>query len=204
MKIERADLFHVLDIRMKTNRTLLILFATAALSTLATAEDLESEAKADKAEFLTTTIDIGCVVSDIEESVKFYTEAIGFTEVKGFSVPADFATDSGLTDNRTLDIRVLVLGEGDSATKLKLMEVKGAENKKPDHAYIDTTLGLSYITVIVKSTDEALTRLAKSGVKPIAKGPASLPATLNPDLALTIVRDPDGNLVELVGPKPTK
>ncbi len=189
---------------MKINPTLLIIIATAALSSIVNADDVKDEANTAKAEFLTTTIDIGCVVSDIEKSVKFYTEAIGFTEVKGFSVPADFATDTGLTDNKKLDIRVLVLGEGDAATKLKLMQVESGGNKKPDHAFIDSTLGLSYITIIVKSSDDALARLAKFGVKPIAKGPAALPATLNPDLALTIVRDPDGNLVELVGPKPTK
>ena len=54
------------------------------------------------------------------------------------------------------------------------------------------------------STDDALARLQKAGVKPIAEGPAILPKNLNRDLSLTIVRDPDGNLVELVGPKPTK
>ena len=99
---------------------------------------------------------------------------------------------------------VLVLGEGAGATKLKLMQVEGGGNKKPDHAHIDSTLGLSYITIVVKSTDDALARLAKAGVKPIAAGPAALPDNLDPALSLTIVRDPDGNLVELVGPKPTK
>ena len=188
---------------MKSKTTLLALAASTLFSTLALADHhLEGELK--KAEFLSTTIDIGCVVSDIEASVKFYTEAIGFTEVTGFKVPAEFAEESGLTAKKELDIRVLVLGEGESATKLKLMQVKDGGNKKPDHSHIDTTLGLSYITIVVKSTDEALKRLSKANIKPIADGPATLPDSLNPALALTIVRDPDGNLVELVGPKPVK
>ncbi len=189
---------------MKSKRTLLIITATAALSALAITDHLKGEGKAAETEFISTTIDIGCVVSDIEKSVKFYTGAVGFTEVKGFSVPAGFATAAGLTENKALDIRVLVLGEGAGATKLQLMQVEGGGNKKPDHEHIDSTLGLSYITIVVKSSDDALARLAKAGVKPIAKGPAALPANLNPDLALTVVRDPDGNLVELIGPKPTK
>ena len=116
---------------MKSKRTLLILTATAALSALAIADHhKKDEAKAAETEFLSTTIDLGCVVSDIEKSVKFYTEAVGFTELKGFNVPAGFATDAGLTDNKELDIRVLVLGEGEGATKLKLMQVKGGGNKK--------------------------------------------------------------------------
>ena len=189
---------------MKSKRTLLIALATAALSAFAIADHHLEGRKSAKAEFLSTTIDIGCVVSDIEASVKFYTEAIGFTEVKGFTVPADFAKEAGLTDSKQLDIRVLVLGENEGATKLKLMQISDGANKKADHAHIDSTLGVSYITVVVKSTDDALGRLVKAGVKPIAEGPATLPESLSPALALTIVRDPDGNMVELVGPKPTK
>ncbi|MGI9240139.1 MAG: VOC family protein [Verrucomicrobiales bacterium] len=186
------------------NTTILLAAGAAILSSPALADHHLEGGSKKGAEFGTTTIHIGCVVSDIEKSVKFYTEAIGFTEVTGFAVPADFAKESGLTDSKKLDIRVLVLGEGEGATQLKLMQIKGGGNKKPDHTHIDSTLGLSYITVIVKSSDDALARLAKAGVKPIANGPATLPESLNPALALTIVRDPDGNFVELVGPKPTK
>ena len=76
------------------------------------------------------------------------------------------------------------------------MQVKG-ESKKSDQSYINSTLGFSYLTIFVKSTDVALERLKKAGVKPIAKGPATLPANLDPKLSLTIVRDPDGNVIEL-------
>ena len=161
-------------------------------------------ARAQDAEFGSPTIDIGVVVGNLEKSVEFYTRAIGFKEVQGFSVPGDFAKKSGLTDGKPLDIRVLVLGEGAGATKLKLMQVAGSKSKKSDNTHIDSQLGFSYLTIVVKSTDAALTRLEKAGVKPVADGPAVLPKNLNPELSLTIVRDPDGNLVELVGPKPTK
>ena len=187
---------------MKLKHHATILLATLAFTSPALAD--HHEKGEDKSAFLTKTIDLGCVVSDIEKSVKFYTEAIGFKEAGGFKVPADFAKESGLTDSKNLDIRVLVLGEGEGATKLKLMQIKGGGNKKADHSHIDSTLGFSYITIMVKSTDDALKRLKKAGVKPIAKGPVALPKNLNPALSLTIVRDPDGNLVELVGPKPTK
>lgn len=158
----------------------------------------------DDSPFASRTIDLGCVVSDLEKSLSFYKEAIGFQEVTGFSVPADFAEDVGLTSGKAIDIRVLLLGEGAGATKLKLMQVPGVESKKSDNTHIHSQLGFSYLTIVVKSTDDALARLKKAGVKPIAKGPLALPENLNPALALTIVRDPDGNLVELVGPKPTK
>ncbi len=170
----------------------------AALALLLSPRALQAQDTAAASDFTSTTIALGCVVSDIEAAVKFYTEAIGFTEVPGFSVDADFATAAGLTDNKPLDIRVLVLGEGKTATQLKLMQTTG-EHKKSDNTHIDTELGFSYLTIMVKSTDAALARLAKAGVKPVAKGPVAIPR--NDALALTIVRDPDGNLVELVGPK---
>jgi lactoylglutathione lyase len=53
----------------------------------------------------------------------------------------------------------------------------------------------------VADTDAALDRLAKHGVKPLAKSPTPLPESLGPGIFLTCVRDPDGNIVELLGPR---
>ena len=54
---------------------------------------------------------------------------------------------------------------------------------------------------MVADTKAALDRLAKNDVKPIAKGPVSLPESLAPQtIFLTCVRDPDGNILELLGP----
>ena len=177
------------------------LFATAlvALGFYATAQETEKQEN----EFAKLTIDLGCVVSDIDASVKFYTEAIGFTESGGFEVSPEFCKSAGLTDSKKVDVKVLTLGKGDGATSLKLMQIEG-ESAKSDNDYINSTLGFSYLTIVVKSTDAALARLEKAGVKPVADGPITLPENINPDLALTIVRDPDGNLIELIGPNPTK
>ena len=46
-----------------------------------------------------------------------------------------------------------------------------------------------------------MARLEKAGVKPLAKGPVALRSPLPEGVFLSVVRDPDGNLVELVGPK---
>ena len=40
----------------------------------------------DKPVFSKVTVDLGIVVSDLDKTAKFYTEVIGLTEVKGFSV----------------------------------------------------------------------------------------------------------------------
>ncbi len=153
-----------------------------------------------KSEFARTTIDLGVVVSDVDQSVKFYTEAIGFSEMPGFSVSAEFCADAGLTDKGRLDIRVLKLGNDDAATQLKLMEVPAASSKKSDNRFIHSQLGYSYLTIYVADAGRALARLKRAGVKPLAKGPVPLPAGLPAGMTLSLVRDPDGNLIELIGP----
>jgi catechol 2,3-dioxygenase-like lactoylglutathione lyase family enzyme len=172
--------------------TLIALLATAACVTLDAAEPVV---------FPSTTIDLGCVVSDLEKSVRFYTEGVGFREVTGFAVPASLATDAGLTDSKPLTIRVLVLGDDPGATKLKLMQVAGTAPRTGDTDFIHSHTGFRYLTIMVDDTDAALARLAKIGVKPIAKSPVALPDTLAPGMHLTCVRDPDGNVVELIAPR---
>jgi len=173
----------------------------SALSTLLFAVTCLPLAAAEPVAFPRTTIDLGCVVSDLEKSVRFYTEGVGFRQLPGFEVPASLATDAGLTDSKPLSIRVLVLGDDDSATKLKLMQVAGTTPRAGDAEFIHSHTGFRYLTIMVDDTDAALARLAGIGVKPIAKTPISLPDSLAPGMHLTCVRDPDGNIVELIGPR---
>lgn len=153
--------------------------------------------------FPRTTIDLGCVVSDLDASVRFYTEGIGFREVGSFDVSADLARDAGLTDSKPLHVRVLALGEGEHATKLKLMQVADATPKTGDTDFIHSRTGFRYLTIVVADADAAVTRLATLGVKPLAKSPLALPESLAPGMHLICVRDPDGNVVELIGPRRT-
>ena len=155
---------------------------------------------AEPAAFARTTIDVGVVVSDINKSVKFYTEAIGMREAESFSVAGDYAADAGLTDKQPLSVRVLVLGEGDTATKLKLMQIPGAKSKASDNQFIHSQLGYRYLTIFVADATAAAARLKAAGVKPLGKGPLPLPPGFPEGMRLSVVRDPDGNLIELIGP----
>ena len=172
--------------------------ATWLGTTVANAEDKQ---KKDAGAFSSLTIDLGVVVGDIEKSAKFYTEVIGFQQVGGFHVPGSMGKGAGLSDNLPLDIRVFSLGKDKAATKLKLMQVAGTKAKKSDQAYIHSTLGFSYLTIFVNDTNAAVKRLDKAGVKILAEGPYELPKGFPEGIFLTVVRDPDGNFVELVGPK---
>lgn len=150
--------------------------------------------------FASQTIDLGMVVSDIEKSLKFYKDVLGFTETTGFKVPGQFGLDTGLANNHELDVHVLVLGQGETATKLKLMQFKSAPGARVDNTFIHSSYGFRYLTIPVKNLNLAVENAAKAGGKPIAKCPVLLPAGFPAGLALANYRDPDGNLIELVGP----
>lgn len=160
--------------------------------------DFHPAAAADTAsEFSKPVIDIGIVVGDIAKSAAFFTNAIGFKEVPGFKVSAERATEIGLTDNQPADIRVFLLGEGSLATRVKLMSFPGAPGKKPDQRFIHSTLGMSYLTLYVADLNISLKRLEKEKVRLLGKTPTDLGG----GTWIAVFQDPDGNFIELVGPR---
>lgn len=154
----------------------------------------QSEAGSQSA-FARTTIDVGIVVSDVKKSAEFYTQALGFTEVPGFDVSAEMGGGSGLSDNQPFKVRVFVLGDEPAATKIKLMEFPNAPGKKVDHKYIHSSLGYSYLTIFVSDTTASVERARKAGAVIVKK-----PYQLGGNNYLTLVKDPDGNIIEFVGP----
>ena len=173
-------------------------FSVAVL--LAAVATVSANRTAAPSDFPHATIDVGVHVSDIEASADFYANVIGFTEVDGFDVSADFAAAAGLTDEQPLAVRVFVLSTGESATKVKLMDVPDVEIKKSDNAYVHSQLGFRYLTIFVEDMNAALNRLRAGHAEPVADGPVLIGEDPSGDY-LTVVRDPDGNLIELIGPK---
>ena len=149
-----------------------------------------------KSEFARTTINLGIVVSDVEKSAQFYKNALGFTEVPGFDVSKELAGDSGLADYHAFSVRVLTLGNEKSATKIKIMEFPEAPGKKLDNQFIHSSLGFSYLTISVSDTTATVKRARRAGVRPVKE-----PYHLGDNNYLTLVKDPDGNIIELVGSK---
>jgi len=157
------------------------------------AETAGQETKAG--EFSKPVIDIGIVARDAAASAKFYTNALGFTEVQGFSVSGELGRKIGLIDGHPVNVRVFVLGQGDLATRIKLLSFPDAPGKPADQSFIHSTLGIRYLTIYVASVEKALERLRKAGVKPIGETPVDLGGGTK----IIVVRDPDGNFIELIG-----
>ena len=177
------------------------LLLVAAISALAFGLGVSANQQTEpESLFANEVIDLGMVVSDLDKSLKFYKEVIGFEEIEGFKVPPQFAIDSGLANKLELDVHVLVLGKGEKATKLKLMQFKTSPGARVDNTFIHSSYGYRYLTLFVKDVNVAVARAEKHGAKPIAKSPVPLPEGFPAGMALANFRDPDGNLVELVGP----
>lgn len=151
--------------------------------------------------FSSARVDFGIIASDVEKSAAFY-KALGFKEVEGFDVPVEMGEKSGLTDrNKPFHVRVFQLGDGDDATNVKLMQFAGTTIPKTDKTYIHSGFGVQYLTLYVDDMDAAVARARKAGAAPLAEGPYKLPPNFPEGIWLTCVRDPDGNIVELVGPR---
>lgn len=167
-------------------------------SSLLAQEEEKAAPVEEESLYSSAVVDLGIVVSDLEKSAKFYTEVLGLKEVPGFSVPAERTTAFGLTDNQPATARVFVLDDTKTPnTKLKMMAFPDAPGTKADHTYIHSTLGFSYLTLFVKDMDAALARLEKAKVKTLGE----TPSRLGGNNFLTTFRDPDGNVIELIGPR---
>ncbi len=167
-------------------KLLSLLFAMSISATVSSAENLK---------FSNALISIGVVVSDLDASVEFYTEAIGMKETGGFKVPGEFATKLGLTDDKTLDVKVLKLEDSPDAPQWKLMTF-GAAAKAQRSKHIDGFTGMQYITLNVDDLSPFVKRLKQHEVKLLGETPVELPS----GKYLALVQDPDGTFIELIGP----
>jgi catechol 2,3-dioxygenase-like lactoylglutathione lyase family enzyme len=152
---------------------------------------------AAESEFAKPVIDIGIVVKDAERAARFLTNAIGFKEVRGFPVTADLGRKIGLIDGRATEVRVFVLEGAEPATRIKMLSFPEAPGKQADQSYIHSTLGFRYLTLYVKDMSRALERLKQAGVQTLGETPIE---TGNGNW-LVAVKDPDGNFIELIGPR---
>jgi lactoylglutathione lyase len=171
------------------------LLAALGLLTVAPAT-LTLRAAETPGEFSKPTIDIGIVVSDAARTAGFLTNAIGFKEVTGFEVNAALGKRIGLIEGHDVKVRMFVLAEGEQVTHLKILSFPNAGAKKPDQQTIHATLGMRYLTLYVKDMNRALDRLKTAKVPTLGETPLDLGG----GNFITVVKDPDGNFIELIGP----
>ena len=168
-----------------------LVVAVACHFTLGVAAQAADTAK----EFTKPTIDIGMFAQDPDRTAAFLTNAIGFQELPSFSVPAELGKKIGLVDNHPFVIRMFTLGEGENATRLKVISIPKVEGKKPDQKFLESTYGLRYLTLYVTDMTRALERLKAEKVTLLGESPVDLGG----GTLLVAFQDPDGNFIELIG-----
>jgi catechol 2,3-dioxygenase-like lactoylglutathione lyase family enzyme len=170
---------------MKSLRIVFIIALTLLISSTTLAQS----------EFSSGLIGVGVVTSDLEKSLDFYLNVIGMTKVGEFDVDAEFGKNSGLTDGVPFHVDILKLEDSEGANQWKIMSFgKGGSHPIPKYIHDDT--GMQYITIMVKSLDPFLKRIKKHKVKLLG----DTPIPLGPDQHFVLVQDPDGSIVELIGP----
>ena len=154
-------------------------------------------AQAAEEEFAKKTINIGMIVSDLEKSMKFYMDVVGFVQVDrtDFDVDGDFGKKSGLTDSLGIHVEILKLGKGEAATELKLMTF-GDKPKKQENEFIHSQTGIQYLTLFVTELKPILERIKKNEIKLLGETPIPLGEKNH----FVLVKDPDGTFIELIGP----
>ena len=173
---------------MKTqSKLILLIILTIAYADLSQAQS----------EFSSTTIGIGVVVSDLDKSLDFYTNVIGLKKVGGFDVNEDFAKKSGLTGGIPMKVVILKLEDKPEATQWKLMSF-GKKTPAPLPRYVQDVVGISYITINVTNLNPFLERINEHGVKLLGETP--VPLGSSGEMHFVLVSDPDGTLIELIGP----
>jgi catechol 2,3-dioxygenase-like lactoylglutathione lyase family enzyme len=147
-------------------------------------------------DFAKSGISIGVVVEDLNKSLDFYLNVIGMVKTGEFSVDADKARELGLSNGDRFDVKVLKLENSENAPEWKLMSF-GKKATHPKQTYVPDDTGIQYITIFVKSMKPVLDRIKKYGIKTLGK----TPTMLDTERQFVSVQDPDGNFIELIGPK---
>ena len=148
-----------------------------------------------QSEFSSGLIGVGLVTRDLDKSLDFYLNVIGMTKVSEFDVDGEFGSSSGLTDGIAFHVDVLKLQDSPDANQWKIMSFK-KEGSHPMPKYIHDDTGMQYITINVNSLAPVLERIKKHKVKLMGDTPVAMGETDH----FVLVQDPDGTIIELIGP----
>lgn len=145
--------------------------------------------------FKENAIHIGVVTSDVNRSLKFYTEVLGMQKTGGFDLSADFGKRSGLTGGLPVSVTVLKLTDAPSATQWKIMQFPGLKPAKKK--VIQDQVGMRYITIMVNSVTPFIERIRANKIPFMG----DTPVKLDDGQQFILIQDPDGVFIEIIGPE---
>lgn len=141
---------------------------------------------------------INIVVSDLERSVKFYTEVLGFEHVNTVHLEGDWIDSIVGLKGVDADVAFIVAPEGEP--KIELLCYKSPIGESLPSNSLGNTVGLRHIALRVDDIQASAQKLKDAGVKLLSE-PMAVPSTLLPQnpvrKTLFYFYDPDGVLLEI-------
>ena len=137
---------------------------------------------------MTAPLEIGICVTDLSRMLAFYEGLLGLKKISEVALNDHGARMSGLGEHGYTVVR-LQTGYGE---RLKLMCPTTAPAAPPAPVSPASRAGLAYVTFLVSGLGGEIERLATAG-HPSLKGIVEL----RPGVNMALVRDPEGNFVEL-------
>jgi catechol 2,3-dioxygenase-like lactoylglutathione lyase family enzyme len=135
------------------------------------------------------SIDIGIVVKDLDVAEKFYGGTLGLPIVREVALSADIARQSGCAGG-PFNFKAFQAGD------VQLKVVQAEAGPPSGTGKIDEATGVRYFTFSVESVEEAFNSL-----KAVGAAMQGEIAEVVPGRFICFFADPDGNLLECVGPK---
>ena len=140
----------------------------------------------------TAAMEVGIGVIDLERMITFYTQALGFVEVRRAEIPAALSAGLGLAEDGYLCVWLRTpFGE-----VVKLMHPPEPPEQAAAPAFLTTRTGIAYLTFYVDDIDAVLAAAERQGA--VLRSDRSLVTDGAGPVRLGFLTDPEGNVIELV------
>ena len=141
---------------------------------------------------------INIVVTDLERSVKFYTEVLGFEKVGAVYLEGDWIDAVSGLKGMVADMALVAAPQGE--VKMELFQFKSPTGETIPANLLANTVGVRHIGLRVDDIHESYKKLKDAGLKPLSE-PVTIPADVVPNSPVTktmfYFNDPDGVLIEM-------
>jgi lactoylglutathione lyase len=141
---------------------------------------------------MTLPLEIGIGCDDLPSMRRFYEDTLGLQLVSEARVPAEKAHKFGMSRG-SLTVLRLQTPYGERIKLIGLDEPPPRDRHRGDHVFDDARV--SYLTFIITDIAATLERLLAGGATAIS---GDNPIESRPGLQIAFLRDPQGNVLELV------
>lgn len=135
----------------------------------------------------------GITVSDIERSLAFWRDVLGFELSHRAHQKGELAEQ--ITGVAGAEILIAVLKA--PGHKIELLEYRAPADRRQENGVRPCDLGAAHIALLVDNLDDVLERIAAFGWK-VAGKPQTLTVGPNAGKRVIYVRDPDGTTIEFM------